>query len=70
MAAIFTIFFSFLTSGGPAISDNVRNIIIESGMLENVGIDVSISSISHPVPKMQCTSGLPSSVLTSGSLSM
>ena len=28
---------SVLRSGGPAISDNVRNIVIESGMLENVG---------------------------------
>jgi len=53
---------SGLTSGGPAISENVKNIVIESGMLENVGIEVGISLISHPVPKMQCTSGLPSSV--------
>jgi hypothetical protein len=51
---------SVLTSGGPAISDNVRNIAIESGMLENMGIAVRISLISYPVPKMQCTSGLPS----------
>ena len=41
-----------LTSGGPVISDNVRNIVIESGMLENVGTAVRISLISHPVPKM------------------
>ena len=58
---------SVLTFGGPAILDNVRNIVIESGMLENVGIAVRISLIYHPVPKMQCTSGLPSPVLTSGS---
>ena len=61
---------SVLTSGGTAISDNVRNIVTESGMLDNVGIAVRISLISHPVPKMQCTSGLPSSVLTSGSPAM
>jgi len=58
---------SVLTSGSPALSDNVRN---ESRMLENVGIAKRISLMSHPVPKRQCTSGLPSSVLTSGSPAM
>ena len=37
------------------------------GKVDNVGVAVRISLISHPVSKMQCTSGLPSSVLTSGS---
>ena len=61
---------SVSTSGAPAISDNVKIIVIESGMLQNVGIAVRISLISPAVPKMQCTSGLPSSVLTTGSPAM
>ena len=56
-----------LTSGSPVISNNARNIVIESEMVENVGIVVCISLISHSVPEMQCTSGFPSSVSTSGS---
>jgi hypothetical protein len=47
-------------SGSPAISDNAGNIAIGSGVVENVGVAVGISSISHPMPEMQCTSGLPS----------
>ena len=61
---------SVLTSGGLVISHNVRYIVIELGMLENVGIAVRITLISYPVPNMHCSSGLPSSVLTSGSPAM
>ena len=49
---------SVLTSGSPAISHNVRNIVIQSGMVENEGIAVGISLITHPVPEVPCTSGL------------
>ena len=49
------------------MSDDVRDVAIESGRVENVGIGLGILLISHPMPEIQCTSGLPSSVLTSGS---
>mgnify|MGYP006048173639 CR=1 FL=1 len=39
-----------LTSGSPVISNNARNIVIELEMVENVGIVVCISLISHYVP--------------------
>jgi len=61
---------SVLASVSLAISDNVRNIVIESGMIENVDIAVEISLISQTIPEMQCTSGLRSPVLTSGSLAL
>ena len=56
----------FFRSGSPTMSDNVRDVAIGSGMVENVCRAVGISLISHPMPMMQCTSGLPLSVLTSG----
>ena len=34
-----------------------------SGMVENVGVAFGISLISHPVPEIQCTSGLQSAIL-------
>ena len=38
-------------SESPAMSDNVRNVAIESGMVENMGVAVGILSISHPCLK-------------------
>ena len=58
---------SVLTSDSQAKLYKARNIVTESEMIENMGIAVGISLISHPIPEMQCTSGLPSPVLTSGS---
>ena len=39
-------------------------------MIENVGVAVGISLISHPIPEMLRISGLRSPVLTSGSLAL
>jgi hypothetical protein len=39
-------------SESPAMSDNVRNVAIGSGMFKNVGVAVGILSISHPMPEM------------------
>ena len=36
-------------------------------MAENVEVAVVISLISHSIPKIQCTSGLQSAILNSGS---
>ena len=45
----------------------VRNVAIESEMVENVGVAVRISLIFHAVLMTQRTSGLLITVLTSGS---
>jgi hypothetical protein len=45
--------------GSPAISDNAENVAVGSGIVENVGVEVGIASISLPVPELQTTSGLP-----------
>ena len=47
--------------------DNDGNIAVESGMVETVGVTVGISLIPRPMPNVQCTSGLLSSILTFGS---
>ncbi len=36
-------------------------------MVENVGVSVGISPISHSIPEIQCTSGLMSAILNFGS---
>jgi len=43
---------------------NVDSVTSGSGMVENVGVTVGISVISHSIPEMQCTSGLESAILT------
>ena len=48
-------------------SDKVGGITVDSGLVENVGLAVGISMICHSVPEIQCTSGLQSAILNSGS---
>ena len=45
------------------MSDNVGSITTSSGLVENVGIAIGISVISHSVPEKHCTSGLESAIL-------
>ena len=44
-------------------SGNVGSVIIDPGMVENMGVAVGISMICHSVPEIQCTSGLLSAIL-------
>ncbi len=45
------------------MSGNVGSGIAELGMVDNVGVGLGISQISHSVPEIQCTSGLESAIL-------
>ena len=47
--------------------DKVGSVTIDSDMVENVGVAVGISVISHSILEIQCTSGLTSAILNSGS---
>ncbi len=40
--------------------------ISTSGMVENVGLAIEMSLLSHASPKIQCTSGLNAAILFSG----
>ena len=44
-------------------SGNVVIVTIGSGVVENVGLAVGISVISHSIPEVLCTSGLKSAIL-------
>ena len=48
-------------------SDNIGNVTIDPGMVENTGVAVGISMICHSVPEIRCTSGLLSAIVNSGS---
>jgi hypothetical protein len=43
--------------------DEIASDFVEMGVVENVGVAVGISSIAHPISKMQSTSGLVSAML-------
>jgi hypothetical protein len=43
---------AILNSGSRQTSYTVGNVTVESGMVENVGIDVGISPITHFVPEI------------------
>ena len=45
------------------MSDNVGSVTTSSGVVENMGVAVGISMISHSVPEKPCTSGLESAIL-------
>ena len=45
------------------MSDKVGSVTADSGMVENVGVAVRISTISHSVPEKHSTSGLESAIL-------
>ena len=45
------------------MSDDVGSVTTGSGVVENVGVAVGISLISHSVPEKHCTSGLKSAIL-------
>ena len=47
-------------------SAHVVSCISESGMVENVGVALDISLLSHASPEIQCTSGLSAAILFSG----
>ena len=53
--------------GSPRTSDDVTSVTIESGMVENVGVDVGISLLSYPVMEIQSTSGILTATLFSAS---
>jgi len=44
----------------------VEHGISKSGIVENVGVAIEISLLSHASPKIQCTSGLNVDILFSG----
>jgi len=46
-----------------SMSDRVSSVTVDSGMAENVGEAVGISTISHSVPEKHSTSGLESAIL-------
>ena len=48
------------------MSDKVGSVAVDSGMVENVGVAVGISTISHSVPEKHSTSGLESAILNFG----
>ena len=54
---------AILNYGGRLTSDKVGSFAVDSGMVENVGEAVVISTISHSVPEKHSTSGLESSIL-------
>jgi hypothetical protein len=49
-------------------SDKVGSVTTDSGVVENVGVAVGISMISHSVPVKHSTSGLWSAILKYGGL--
>ena len=48
---------------GQVTAGNVGSVITSSGVVENVGVDVGILSISYSVPEKHSTSGLDSAIL-------
>jgi len=58
---------AILNLGGRVTSANVGNVTYGSGVVENVGVAVGISVISHSILGIQFTSGLKSAILNSGS---
>ena len=44
-------------------SDKVGSVAVDSGMVENVGVAVGISTKSQSVPEKHSTSGLESAIL-------
>jgi len=46
---------------------NVGSVTNESGVVENVGLAVGISLITHSIPEIQCTFGSQSAILNSAS---
>ena len=44
-------------------SGNVSDVIVDSGMVKNMGVTVGTSAISLLVPEIHCTSGLLSAIL-------
>ena len=49
------------------MSDKVGSVTADSDMVEHVGVAVEISVIYHSILEIQCTSGLKSAILNSGS---
>ena len=45
------------------MSDHVDRGISKLGMVENVGVAIDISLLSHASPEIQCTSGLNAAIL-------
>ena len=58
---------AILNCASRSTSGNVGNVTIDLGTVENVGLAVGISMICHSVPEIQCTYGLQSAILNSGS---
>ena len=58
---------AILNSRSLPMSDNVINVAVESGMVENLGAAIGISLICHFVLEKQCTSGILSAISNSGS---
>jgi hypothetical protein len=47
---------AILQSGSQSTSGNVGSVIIESIIVENAGVAIGISLISHSIPEIQSTS--------------
>jgi hypothetical protein len=56
-----------LPSISTIMSSYVGTVIIDLDKIENDRVAVANSAIRHPIPQTQCTSGLQSAILTSGS---
>ena len=54
---------AILNCASRSTSGNVGSVIIDPGMVENMGVAVGISLICHSVPEIQSTSGLQSAIL-------
>ena len=54
---------AILNYGGRLTSADAGNVASGSGMVEDVGVAVGISTISHSVPEKHSTSGLQSAIL-------
>ncbi len=48
------------------MSDHVDHGLSKLGMVDNVGVAIDISLLSHASPEIRCTSGLNAAILFSG----
>ena len=57
---------AILNCGSRPTSDNVGSVTDDSGVVENAGVAVGISVLSHSIPEIHCTSGLHSAIPNCG----
>jgi len=61
--SIFGLQSAIFNSGSRPTSVNVGSVTNELGVVENVGLAIGISLITHSIPEIQSTSGLESAIL-------